>query len=158
MTRRGLTLIELVLSLGILSLLASLCVSWMMASVDTSSARAGETRWLTAAGLTLDQIERDVQTGDWAPTRERRAVPKVGVEDGSLVIRTRSKGLRSTIRYRAEGGMLAREVPEGPARVLGDVTRFVPELNDDATLFVEVSSNSGESVSRWIRIPGGSPK
>ena len=89
--RRGLTMIEVLVALGLLSALVLTLTSWIQ-----TTARAGTLaepgRWHVAAKAVLQLIHDDLKTGDFLTEQQRRRnrQPRVMVENGSLRIDTRA--------------------------------------------------------------------
>lgn len=70
MRTRAMTLIELLLSLALLSSLAIACAAWMSTSTRLLTTRAPEARWLAAAERTLDAL------GFWIAIEDSGARPR----------------------------------------------------------------------------------
>ena len=84
--KRGLTMIELLMALGLLAVLMVAVASWTQIAARASARAAQPTRWLTAAEATLELIGIDLLIGDFEPNPRR---PRVVVGDHRLQIRTR---------------------------------------------------------------------
>jgi prepilin-type N-terminal cleavage/methylation domain-containing protein len=98
--KRGLTLIEMLLTLGLLSLLTGAIASWIVISARVSVDAAKSMRWNNAAQAVLQLIQDDLSIGDLSapcgePNGARQRSPsnvleRVWNEDGRLTIVTRS--------------------------------------------------------------------
>ncbi len=83
---RGLTLVELLLTLGLLGSLSLALAAWTTTTSRLAGKITPEVRWRAAAAATLRQIGDDLFSGDIPSGEELR----VAVKDGRLTIRTRA--------------------------------------------------------------------
>lgn len=165
MSRRGLTIVELLLALALLSGLAAAAVAWTTSSVASGRALQARARWETAAAATLDMLGEDLSSGDVSGRRlDRDGVPDwIVVEQDRFAIQIRFAPYsgQERVRYELdpETGVLSRSfladgVERGRPRVLlGDVARIasrirasIPEERRPASLNVELTARSG-----WTR-------
>ena len=160
--RRGLTMIEVLVALGLLSALVLTLTSWIQ-----TTARAGTLaepmRWRVATEAVLQLIHDDLMTGDFLSEqpRRRRRQPRVIVEDGSLRIRTRAvqggDEIGPTV-HRYELDALTRELGRSnePKRgrhttrlLLDDVRNWSCRIDEERTmLIVSITSDTGQSIQR----------
>jgi len=114
-----LTLIEMLVSLALLSGLMLAVVSWTQAAARSGAELAGPHAWRSAAERIIGLIHDDIQSGDWRPRVDDRTTrqPLVQLENGELTIRTRSAG-EVVHRYQldAPGGELSLSSTDGSAR------------------------------------------
>ncbi|MDQ7012452.1 MAG: prepilin-type N-terminal cleavage/methylation domain-containing protein [Planctomycetota bacterium] len=89
MTRRGMTMVELLLALALLSALMVAGVSWTTMSTRTLAEYGTSSTWSVAAEQALGWIDEALVTEDSSTTRSRRERWRISTEDGSLTLRTR---------------------------------------------------------------------
>lgn len=176
MSRPGLTLLELLLALALLSGLAMAAVAWTTTSVDSSRMLSARVRWENAANATLRLIERDLATGD---TRSGRFGPGAGqpsleVEPGLIRIPTRQPPYtgreRTTYRFDESGGILTRRTTDETGHegdeivLLGDLAAVEFEVTQrdlrdrPVVLRISMDSTSDWRVDRLVRLEyGGEP-
>ncbi len=165
--RRGLTIIEVLVSLGLLSALMLTVTSWIQTTVRASTL-AEPMRWSVAAEAVLQLIHDDLMTGDFEAEQQRRSnrEPGVMVENGSLRIRTRTvqggDEIGQTIhRYELDTFTDELGATNEPKRgrhttrlLLDDVERFNCRIDDEpALLTVSITSGSGQSIQRSYLLP-----
>lgn len=168
---RGLTLIEMVLSIGLLSILMVITASWTGVAARMSGLTAGRHQGLAPAHAVMHLIHDAIVTGDFAPTegaparegKTRR--PTIRVETDRLVIMTRAlDGARAgsvelALRHDAFDDtltMVARDV-RGAQQVRPLLTwvkscSFQLE-SDEHRLHVSIELHSGEIIERSFRVP-----
>lgn len=85
--KRGMTLIELLAALSILTAVSVAASSWTVAAARTSASVSRQLNWERAANAALDAIIGDLIAGDFS-------TDDIGVEtnDDRLIIRTRDSG------------------------------------------------------------------
>lgn len=135
-SRRGLTLIELLASLGLLSVLVVVCVSWVASSLRKQGWLTERARWDRAAYAVLDMIERDLLAIDELdPDLRARRVPRVSEEEVALRIRSRDRGWLGVIEYRWDERAqtlirkhLGRQEPSSVIPLLGQLADFEVEV------------------------------
>ncbi len=117
--RRGLTMIELLLALGLLGVIAMAVVSWTQVAAGAAAGVSQPRRWLAAAEAVLQLIHDDLAGSAGSSGGESRE-PPIRVADSALEIRTRSTapgGLVGpvTSRYSHEPGrlVLRQRTPDG---------------------------------------------
>jgi len=154
---RGLTLVELLLALGLLSGLSAVIASWSVTTLRGTRQLEEPARWRTAARSGLRHIQEALlvadEDGDDTALRAR-------FEDGVLSILSRSSlspGRTAIHAYRRDASrskwLLA--VEGGAERILLlNVKSFDVELDESMrTLFVRLESGKGGAVERRFRIP-----
>ena len=171
MNRHGLTLLELLLSLALLSSLTLASVGWTTQSVRISQMIDARSRWEAAAREALDLIGEDLVSGDLT----RRHVNSEGLPDwlktgaSELAIEVRAApftaDVLATYALDRDGSQLVRaQRSEGEAMkssrvILGSVAAFetrlcqpVAETETPACLEIRVLSHSGWTAARvyWI--------
>ena len=158
-TRTGFTLVEMLVTLGLLSVLVLISVSWMTTIVSAQARRQSDARWQRASLMLLEQIQRDLIQLDAIDESRRRDQPRVWVEREALLIRTPDAGRLSTLRYEFNPQMntLSRSQLDdaddrGPmVPLIGDVRQFAIELRlpDEQrarpSLHLTIESKSGRS-------------
>lgn len=172
MNRRGLTLLELLLSLALLSSVTLASVGWTTTSVDASREIDARARWETAARATLEIIAQDLAAGD----RSRRRIDGernptwITSEGSSLAVVVRaapfSEDVLAIYTLNQGASQLSRSQPsqsrtsENDRLLLGDVAAFEAHLTPaslesdmPAHLDSRIESHAGWTVSRvfWIR-------
>ncbi len=164
--RRGLTMVETLVSLGILSALLLVVAAWTRVATQAGAAAAAMGHWELAAEAVLDLIHVDLKSGDAVPARPRRGQPdeRVAVEDGALRIRTRSTGIGdargSAIHsYILRSGTLRREqraddVNHRERPLLDEVSAWTCEIDEDQRLLaITITTHEGTLVRRIFRLP-----
>ncbi len=165
MRRCGLTMIEVLVALGLLSALMLTVTSWIQTTVRASTL-AEPMRWRVAAEAVLQLIHDDLMTGDFEAEQERNQQSRVMVENGSLRIRTRAvQGGDETgpTIHRYELDTLTSELgrTNEPKRgrhttrlLLDDVASFNCRLDEERTILtVSITSGSGQSIQRSYLLP-----
>lgn len=166
--KRGLTMIELLVSLSIFSGVMLGVVSWIETSTRTSSL-VEPLRWQVAAEAVLQLIHDDLIIGDFPTDRERRrrnTPPQVTVSNNVLEIQTRSQApgqsaSSATHRYSIDrlAGTLMRsaQYPRGrrdKRLLLDNVSQWSCTINDEAqTLRVSITSENNQITIRSYRLP-----
>ncbi len=170
MRRRGLTLIELLLSLALLGSLCSLLTAWLVTTSRIVSEHSPRLKWQTAARTVLSLIEADLECGDFdARSQSNRHASRIEISDeGILRIQCRSNASNSS-----SGAVTHEYALDGPAGVLslniiapGDsAAPFTRPLLDDVagwlvtqdvetrTIAVGLESSSGLIVRRRFTWP-----
>ena len=90
--RRGLTLLELVVSIGLLVALMSVVAGWIGIAAEATSGAGESTTWSNRARTVLRLIHDDIQTFDITermPQREDIHSARIHVANQSLTITTR---------------------------------------------------------------------
>lgn len=108
----GITLVELLVALSLLSLLVLVSVSWMTTMISRQNRDLQDARWEWAASMVIDQVGRDLMQVELIDDTRRRGEPRVWIEDDDLFIRTIEAGQLATIRYQylLSGGEINRSV------------------------------------------------
>lgn len=159
--RHGLTLIETVLTIGLLATLAVALSSWLAVTSRSYAGHARSIEWRAAAESVLGVIAEDVAIRDLVPDQRDR----VEVHGGLLRIRTRSRGPAD------DRGEAIHEYELNPAlgelrmsvrgsahdraeHLLADHVAGVEwDLDEDRRLLsVVISSGDGEQVARVYRL------
>lgn len=160
-TRRGITLIELLATLSLLTILSIVSVSWMTTVLRSQSRLTSQASWHRASVAVLDLIGQDVLTVDRLDTGGRSNTPRIVVEDNILRIRARDHEGLSTQQYSFdEGSSELHRQYQGQRRqadqvaLLGDTQAFVCELmlpSEERAmpiLTVSLVANDGREVHR----------
>ena len=165
--RRGLTMIEVLVALGLLSALVLTLTSWIQTTARASTL-AEPLRWRVAAEAVLQLIHDDLMTGDFLTEQQRRRnrQPRVMVENGSLRIRTRAvQGGDETgpTVHRYELDALTSELgrtnePKRGRRtarlLLDDVDSFNCRIDEERTILtVSITFGAGQSIRRSYLLP-----
>ncbi len=87
---RGLTMVELLVALALLSAITLGVSSWVSATARASTTVAEPVRWASAAEAALERIHDDVMVGDFDESDESAENRRVQVDGDILRIRTRS--------------------------------------------------------------------
>lgn len=162
--RRGMTIIETLASLGLLSALIVVCVGWMTTTLSRQDHAAEEARWHRSAQSVLDLIGHDLFNHDALDPAHRGRTPRVLVEADTLHIRTRDRGRLGTARFMLDtNGDLVRLGPDhssgaqyGSTRVpllggLAGWTASIDEPGEDRVLpvlHVALESDRGWAARR----------
>ncbi|MFG0243481.1 MAG: prepilin-type N-terminal cleavage/methylation domain-containing protein [Phycisphaerales bacterium JB054] len=172
--RHGMTMVELLLALALLSGLALACVSWTATASRALATEGGRASWRAAAERSLDLVDgafavEDVGLRTGGGRRERG--PRVEIGDGWITVGTRAavpgdKPLVAVaIQLRVADGVLraawldheGRELASRP--LLGDITALdvaSQELEDRRVLLtLRLVHRAGASVERTWRLPRG---
>lgn len=90
--RRGLTMVELLLAVSLLTPITLAIAAWTQVAARASASAAEPMRWRAAAEAALQLIHDDLVTGDFSegPTDPSSHESHVEVVDGMLRIRTRA--------------------------------------------------------------------
>jgi len=164
--RRGLTMVETLVSLGILSALLLVVAAWTRVASQAGGAAAATGHWEFAATAVLDLIHLDLASGDTVPARTRRrdAEELVTVEDDALRIRTRSTGTGDARgpaihSYVLRSGLLQREQRafDGSHQqrpLLEKVSAWICEIDEEQRLLsIAITTHDGTLVRRIFEVP-----
>lgn len=160
--RAGITLVEMLISLSLLSVLILIAVSWMSMILNRQEHDQRQTRWERSSLMVLDQIARDITQFDIIDETRRHRESRLWIENGSLNIRTTDQGRLTTLRYAFDpermylvrGGTIAQGQLDSHFPILGQVSAFVTDLshpNDNQSvpvLKVRIQGLSGQVHSR----------
>ena len=156
--RRGLTMVELLVSLALLGSLMVAVSAWVAAATGAVVASAGPLRWQAAADRVHRRIHEDLLIGD-----ETSGETRVRVVNGELEIRTRATGFGEPLGpvahvYRlhrgAQRGLFKVEERSADGkrvrrRLLEGVAEFRCEIDEDGrTLSVTIEPAGGEA-RKW---------
>jgi len=130
--RRGITLVELLATLSLLTLMSVISVSWMTTVLRSQTRSDLDANWGRASVSVLDLIGRDVLSVDRLDAGDGSGLPRVGVEENMVRIRTRDDSGAVVHRYVFDPllGNMYRHDPggdRGPV-ILGLVEEFGVEL------------------------------
>lgn len=159
--RNGLTMIELLLALSLLSALVLVIASWTQVAAQASARGAAPMRWRPATEAVLTLIHDDIACGDFTgkPRRRGAAEPRVEAVDGVLLIRTRAAG-SVTNRYVFDPS--AQELRFEQSRqgrpsvrpLIRRVAEWDCRIDPEATLLtVRMTSDTGDDVARSYVLP-----
>ncbi len=130
--QRGLTMVELLVSLALLSIVTAAGVGWLQTTAARGMVEADDVRWRAAAEKAIQRIAESIAISDFDPNERQ---PQVVVDDGVLRIRGREAGVgRVTFAFAmdASTNRLERSSDQTNARpLLGDVDRWDVELTID---------------------------
>lgn len=85
----GLTLVELLATLSLLTIMSIISVSWMTTILRSQSLSTSKANWSRASIALLDLIGQDILIVDRLDTGGRSRLPRVRIVENNLVIRTR---------------------------------------------------------------------
>jgi prepilin-type N-terminal cleavage/methylation domain-containing protein len=88
-TKRGMTMVELLLALVLLAGLMVAAASWTQIAGTTGASVVHATRWRQAAETVLQLIHDDLATGDFAKGSTSSGSPRAQLVSGALIVRTR---------------------------------------------------------------------
>ncbi|MCC7389844.1 MAG: hypothetical protein IT431_13875 [Phycisphaerales bacterium] len=125
MSRPGMTILELLLALALLSGLTIACVSWTTAATRALSDQGGSAAWTQGARATLAFIDDAIATEDRSGGRARETW-RVAVEGQRLTLRSRqvvatdsgTPALAETVELSAESGSLVATYRDAGGRRL----------------------------------------
>ena len=159
--KRGLTLLELMLSISLLSLLMLAVVSWSTAAARSYSLLSERVVWRTTAGAALQVIADDLRAGDFG---SRLRSPKVAVRGSTLTIQTRDSAgseapgplVRAYGHEARTGEVQVRErrigAPQQTRTLVGGVSEWKCAIIGPV-LVVTLTSVSGERATRRFNLP-----
>ena len=163
--RRGLTMIEVLVALGLLSALVFTLTSWIQTTAR-AGALAEPVRWSVAAEAVLQLIHDDLMTGDslTEQPRRRRRHPRVMVENSSLRIDTRASswGGGPTVHHYALDAFTGELTRTHGPRLGRKTTRLLLDKVDTwhcaqdeerTMLTVIITSDAGQSIQRSYLLP-----
>lgn len=130
---RGLTMIETLLAIALLTLIVSAAASWTAMAGRLATISAAPARQETLLDAVCALIQRDLLTGDFEVEGRRGApppTPRVQVNDGVLEIRGRANAIH---RYHLDRTtrVLQRTDSGTPRVLLHGVDEFIVTLDDD---------------------------
>jgi len=142
---RGVTLIEMLLAVTLLSGVAVVTATWMSVVARSQTEFAPSVRWESAARATLDLIADDLASWDSAP---RAREPRIRASQESLVIRTRS-GTDDSVTYRVRQGRLT----QGESVLLGECEWVRFDFDEETgVLEVALERDGGRVMQRSYRV------
>lgn len=152
--RRGMTLVELLASLGLLASLVVVCVSWTTAMVRQQEDAGSRARWMMSAQAVLDSVARDLMSVDGLDPAAGGRVPRVVAGEAMLDVRTREAGWLGVVRYEAADGVLRRmrggQRTNHGVPMLGEVQVFGVSIEPaDEEQVLPVLSVELESAQGW---------
>lgn len=154
---RGMTLVEMLLALTLLSSLGAAMASWSVFALRGATEGREPIQWRAAVDRVFLQIEEDLLVGD-GDQSDRAG--RVEVFDGGLQLRTRRSppdGGPVVHEYALDEarGVLLRTAGAGPGRTLLPETRgLVAELGPDGRMLdIRIESRFGSILSRSYRVP-----
>lgn len=172
MTRRGMTILEVLLSLVLLGALASMLTSWLVTISRASAEHGSRMQWRSAARGALDLIEDDLTTGDFEiGAQGHLAQPQVVVvEPSRLRIRTRSTWTHSPqapgpaiheYLFDPMAGVLMLSISSNSSAMspwrrslVTSVTAWEVDSNEEQRILsIRIESSSGEAMSRRFSWP-----
>jgi prepilin-type N-terminal cleavage/methylation domain-containing protein len=165
--KRGMTLIEVLVSLTLLTAVTAASAAWTTIAGHATSTHLEPGRWRSAATSVLQLIHDDIGTGDFEPQSTRspeKESPRVIVEGGTLSIRTRityspPEGVAPTRHYGLDGIshalLTSTEIHSQEQRLLlTGVDEFSCAMDEARTqLTVTIGSSHFGSVDRSYPLP-----
>ena len=160
MTRRGLSMLEVLVSLVLLSALALAATGWSHGAVGLAQDTSERSAWNASASAALRLITDDLHGLDASDQ------PRIEITESTLTVRTRRPALGPvTVRYEVDGTALHATVDGGAQHhmlnhappLLGELASavFAGELDEDETLVAVsidlVGGPSRETVR--LRVP-----
>lgn len=109
MLDRGLTMVELLVALALLSAITLGVGSWVGATARASTSVVEPVRWASAAEAALQRIHDDVMVGDFDERDESPENRRVHVDGDILRIRTRSSSIIDLEGSGSSGGVVTHE-------------------------------------------------
>ena len=156
--KRGLTLIELLMALSLLSMLMIAVASWVQTTARTTVEFAEPLQWNSAAEAVMQLIHDDLTLGDFELSSKMQRPAKaarIRVDEEELSIKTRDRGeIVHAYGRDAHTGELSLFSTDQQNRtikrlLLGQVSRFECTHNEDKdVLTVAIESEAGRLVSR----------
>lgn len=161
--RRALTMIEMLLSLSLLSLLMLAVAAWTQTTARASVAYTEPQRWQLAAQAVLQLVHDDLVTGDYQRRQASGAQEnaRVKIESSTLSITTRDAGREIVRDYKFDPMRRQLELTcthgQGLQRirlVLTQVDQWQPVIDEDQhVLSVAIKPLVGEPVARSYLLP-----
>ncbi|MEW6741427.1 MAG: prepilin-type N-terminal cleavage/methylation domain-containing protein [Planctomycetota bacterium] len=149
MRTRGLTLIELLLALSLLSAILLATFSWTEITGRALADGGRKARWERAAIALLQVIHDDLACGDFLE-EEREASPtkeRISVGEGTLRVVTRTGGLPIERQYsfvKRDAAVTVEEPGSRARALLGEVASFEVTIDEDASVIdINITSLSG---------------
>lgn len=166
MTRRGMTLLEMLFALALLSGIVIGATAWGRATAARLDAERARQAWTACASALLRSIETDVAVADLDPIGDRaRGIERVATDEATLTIRTRERHRGVVVRAYAfdpdAGTVSVRTTAAGAVvaadTALGDV-RMVTFGIHDQHLEVNLRHEDGTTLATSIALQaeGGS--
>jgi len=163
-TATGLTLIEVLVSMALLTGVFIAVGAWIEVTASASSSISTPLQWQQAADVTMRVIADDLHTGDFTaePIHDNQPRVEVNENTGALTIDTRIAGhgpVSVIIEHNSETNRLMRIVRANEQAVasrvlIGDVSDWQCALNDEQTqVAVTIESTNGQSVFRGFALP-----
>lgn len=84
-------MIEMLVTLGLLSLLVMVSVSWMTTMLRSQSTEETNANWKRASTVLLDRIAEDIHTVDRLSARRQSGVARISVNEVALRIHSRGQ-------------------------------------------------------------------
>lgn len=146
MNRPGMTILELLLALALLSGLAIACISWATAATRALTDQGGDAAWTQGARATLAYLDDAIATEDRSGGRAR-ATWRAAAEAHRLTLRSRqvvatdsgAPALAETVELSADAGSLVATYRDAEGRklaqrpLLGGVLVGMPGLDITVT-------------------------
>lgn len=152
--KRGMTLLEVLLSLALLGGIALACASWVGTAARGTEGTAERLRWRSAAEAALGLVSDLITVGDFSPNEQRiPQQPRVRVEENSLEIDARLDGRAVTAVVELKDGRLMLRA-DGERLLVADVAEFQAEIDEESqVLAIAIRSSTGDERTRRYTLP-----
>jgi Tfp pilus assembly protein PilE len=166
MSRPGMTILELLLALALLSGLTIACVSWTTAATRALTDQGGDAAWTQGAQATLAFIDDAIATEDRSGGRARETW-RVAVEGQRLTLRSRqvvatdsgTPALAETVELSAESGSLVATYRDAGGRRLAQRPLLGGALGGELvgapSLGITVTELEGARAQVLVTLRGG---
>ena len=155
---RGMTLVELLLALSLLSALFLASAWWLREGADIRAAAEPALRWETSAHALLQRIHDDVVTGDFARTQRKPHVevtaPNVLRVRARKTTRSEREDVHEYAFSRARSAVLRRRRLAPDVALLQDVREFGCGIDAETNILtVRIRSADGRQAARRYALP-----
>lgn len=169
--RHGMTMVELLLALALLSGLALACVSWTTTASRALATEGGRASWRAAAERSLDLVDEAfaVEDARLSTGGQSGRGPRVETGDGWITVGTRATvpgdepAIAIAVRMRVANGVLQAEWLDDEGTelasrpLLGDVAALEVDTQElegrRVLLILQLVHHAGASVEREWRLP-----
>jgi len=151
---RGMTMVELLLALALLSGLMLACVSWTTAASRALATEGGRASWRAAAERAVELVDETLAVEDAGLRARGDRGPRVALGDMSIDVRTRAAvmadrpAVAAAMRLRLTDGVLRADWLDAEGRVLASR----PLLGEVAALEVDTQELEDRRVLLTLRL------